>query len=138
MNNFFHQGIEENRFESPDILYFGSMKMLKSFRDAFNGIGILIRSERNFQIHIVAFLIAIGASFYFQISTGEFITILMVSALVFSLEAVNTAIEKLCDEVTQERKESIRKTKDVAAGAVLISAIFALTVGVVIFWKYIF
>jgi len=138
MNNFFHQGIEENRFESPDILYFGSMKMLKSFRDAFNGIGILIRSERNFQIHIVAFLIAVGAGFYLQITRGEFITILIVSALVFSLEAANTAIEKLCDEVTQERKESIRKIKDVAAGAVLISAIFALAVGVTIFWKYVF
>ena len=138
MNNFFHQGIEENRFESPDILYFGSMKMLKSFRDAFNGIGILIRSERNFQIHIVAFLIAVGAGFYLQISADEFVTILIVSALVFSLEAANTAIEKLCDEVTQERKESIRKIKDVAAGAVLISAIFALAVGVAIFWKYVF
>lgn len=114
------------------------MKMLKSFRDAFNGIGILIRSERNFQIHLVAFLIAMGAGYYFHISIGEFVTILMVSALVFALEGVNTALEKLCDEVTEERKESIRKVKDVAAGAVLIAAIFALAIGVMIFWKYVF
>lgn len=112
------------------------MKQLKSFRDAFNGIGILIRSERNFQIHLLAFILALGAGFYFDISRGEFIIILLVSALVFALEGVNTAIEKLCDEVTEERKESIRKIKDIAAGAVLIAAIFALVVGVLIFSPY--
>ena len=112
--------------------------MLKSFRDAFNGIGILIRSERNFQIHLVAFVLVMAAGFYFGISNGEFVTILLVSALVFALEGMNSAIEKLCDEVTEERKESIRKIKDVAAGAVLIAALFAVGVGVLIFWKYVF
>ncbi len=62
--------------------------------------------------------------------------ILLVSALVFALEGMNTAIEMLCDEVTEERKESIRKVKDVAAGAVLIGAIFAAVVGVIIFYPY--
>ncbi len=114
------------------------MKMLKSFRDAFNGIGILIRSERNFQLHLLAFLVVIGTGFYFEISSGEFAIILIVSALVFALEGMNTAIEKLCDEVTEERKESIRRIKDVAAGAVLIAAILAAVVGLLIFWKYIF
>lgn len=113
------------------------MKLLKSFRDAFNGIGILIRSERNFQIHLAAFIIALGAGFYFDISQGEFVIILLVSTLVFALEGINTAIEKLCDEVTEERKESIRKIKDVAAGAVLITAILALVIGGIIFVPYI-
>ena len=113
------------------------MKMIKSFRDAFNGIGILIRSERNFQIHLIAFIVAIAAGFYFDISSKEFIIILLVSVLVFGLEGINTAIEKLCNEVTEDRKESIRQIKDVAAGAVLIAAIFALIVGVLIFFPYI-
>ena len=111
--------------------------MIKSFRDAFNGLGILIRSERNFQIHLVAFTIAIGAGFFFEISKSEFVIILLVSALVFALEGINTAIEKLCDEVTEERKESIRKIKDVAAGAVLIASILAATIGIIIFLPYI-
>lgn len=111
--------------------------MIKSFRDAFNGLGILIRSERNFQIHLVAFTIAIGAGFFFDISKSEFVIILLVSALVFALEGINTAIEKLCDEVTEERKESIRKIKDVAAGAVLIASILAATIGIIIFLPYI-
>ncbi len=113
------------------------MKQLKSFRDAFNGIGVLIQSERNFQIHLLAFALALGAGFYLEISKGEFIVILLVSALVFALEGVNTAIEKLCDEVTEERKESIRKIKDIAAGAVLVGAIFAVVIAVLIFYPYI-
>ncbi len=112
--------------------------MIKRFRDAFNGIGILIRSERNFQIHLVAFVLAISAGFYFDIRLKEFGAILFVSAMVFSLEAINTAIEKLCDEVTEERKESIRIIKDIAAGAVLIAAIFALAIGILIFFPYVF
>lgn len=112
------------------------MRTLKTFRDAFNGIGILIRSERNFQIHSAAFVLAIGAGFYFDIRLKEFGTILLVSALVFSLEAINTAIEKLCDEVSEERKESIRVIKDVSAGAVLIAAIFSIIIGIIIFLPY--
>ncbi len=111
--------------------------MIKRFRDAFNGIGILIRSERNFQIHLVAFLLVISTGFYFDIRLKEFGAILFVSAMVFSLEAINTAIEKLCDEVTEERKESIRVIKDISAGAVLIAAIFALAIGVLIFFPYV-
>ncbi|MCJ8289832.1 MAG: diacylglycerol kinase family protein [Crocinitomicaceae bacterium] len=112
------------------------MRTLKTFRDAFNGIGILIRSERNFQIHLAAFVLAIGAGFYFNIQLKEFGTLLLVSALVFSLEAINTAIEKLCDEVSEERKESIRVIKDVSAGAVLIAAIFSIIIGIIIFLPY--
>lgn len=112
------------------------MNMIKSFRNAFNGIGILIQSERNFQIHLIAFTLVIGAGFYFGIAPKEFIVILFVSALVFALEGVNTAIEKLCNEVTEERKESIRKIKDIAAGAVLVGAIFASVIGVIIFYPY--
>ena len=57
--------------------------------------------------------------------------------IVLALEGLNTAIEKLCDEVTTKRKKSIMIIKDVAAGAVLIAAIGAAIVGVLIFWKYI-
>jgi diacylglycerol kinase len=114
------------------------MSMLKSFRDAFNGIGLLIRSERNFQIHVVAFVLVMSAGIWFKIHVMEFALILLISAVVFALEGMNTALEKLCDEVTQERKESIRKIKDIAAGAVLIAAIFAVGIGVMIFWKYVF
>ena len=111
--------------------------MLKSFTDAFRGIFLLIKSERNFQIHIVALICVCAAGFYFEINRFEWIVIVLTSALVIGLEGLNAALEKLCDEVTEERKESIRTIKDIAAGAVLIGAIAAVVVAGLIFSRYI-
>ena len=58
--------------------------------------------------------------------------------MVLSLEAMNSAIEQVCNEITTERKESIRIIKDMAAGAVLISAIIAIVIAGLIFSKYLF
>jgi len=113
------------------------MRMLKSFSNAFRGIFLLIRSERNFQIHIGAFILVTTAGIYFDIHPGEWGLILIMSALVMSLEAINTSIEKLCDHITLEKKESIRNIKDIAAGAVLISSIAAVVMAVIIFYHHI-
>ena len=111
---------------------------LLGFVHAFRGIFLLIKTERNFQVHCLALVVVIVAGIYVKLSLGDFVSIFLVSALVFATEALNTAVEKLCDEVSEERKESIRNIKDIAAGAVLISAIFAVVVAVMIFWKYVF
>ena len=47
---------------------------------------------------------------------------------------MNTALERLCDKVCPEKDDLIKKCKDIAAGAVLVSAIFAAAIGVVLFW----
>lgn len=114
------------------------MKFLRGFYYAFRGIWDLIRTERNFQVHLLALVVVVGAGIYFDISRFEWVIIILVSALVLALEGINTAIEKLCDEYTQEQKESIRFIKDVAAGSVLIAAIAAAIIGGIIFWKYLF
>ena len=111
--------------------------MLKSFADAFRGIFLLVKSERNFQIHVAALIAVSIAGIYFEIDRFEWIIIILTSALVMGLEGVNSALEKLCNEVTEERKESIRNIKDIAAGAVLISAIAAVVIAVLIFsWHF--
>lgn len=111
--------------------------MIRSFANAFRGIWLLIKSERNFQIHCLALIAVISAGFYFEISPLEWLSVLGISALVLTLEAINTSIEKLCDEVTKERKESIRTIKDIAAGAVLIAAIISMVIAFLIFWPHI-
>jgi diacylglycerol kinase len=113
-------------------------QFLLGFVHAFRGIFLLIKTERNFQVHCLALIIVVVAGIYFALDLRDFAVIFCVSALVFATEALNTAIEKLCDEVSEERKESIRNIKDIAAGAVLICAIFAVVVAVMIFWKYVF
>lgn len=110
--------------------------MIESFRNAFRGLFLLLKTERNFQIHAVALVIVVLAGFYFDIHRGEWAVLLIMSAVVFGLEGVNSALEKLCDEVTLERKESIRNIKDIAAGAVLVAALIAVVVGGMVFWRY--
>lgn len=110
--------------------------MIQSFKNAFRGIILLVRSERNFQIHIVALLVVIGAGIYFNISSSEWCLVLLISAVVMGLEGLNSAIEKLCDEVSLERKESIRNIKDIAAGAVLLSALIAIVIAAFVFLPY--
>jgi len=110
--------------------------MISSFRNAFRGLFLLIRSERNFQIHLAAFMLVVFLGLYFDIHRGEWLALLLISALIFALEGLNTALERLCNEVTEERKESIRNIKDIAAGAVLVAALIAIVIGVLVFWKY--
>ncbi len=112
------------------------IKFFKGFGFAFAGIWQMLLYERNFKVHVLALLAVISAGLYFHITTQEWINILLVSALVLSLEAINTAIEKLCDMHTKEIHPQIKLIKDVAAGAVLIAAIFALVIAFLIFTKY--
>ena len=71
---------------------------------------------------------------FYELSRAEWAVLLLTFAAVLSAEAVNTAIERLCDRVSKERSELIRRSKDCAAGAVLILAVFAVITGIVLFW----
>lgn len=112
---------------------FSIKKRLKSFVFAFNGIKILIRDEHNAWIHLLASICAISLGFFCHISAMEWIAVLFAIGLVFSMEAVNSAIENLCDFTSTDKHETIKKVKDLAAGAVLISAIIAFIIGLIIF-----
>jgi len=106
---------------------------LKSFGFAFKGLFVLLKSEVNFQIQ---FLIALGvtaAGFYFQIEKEEWLIQTAMIALVMSLEGVNTAIEKLADALHPGYHEKIGQLKDIAAAAVLLSALIALIIAAFIY-----
>ncbi len=109
------------------------MKFLKGFYYAGRGIALAVR-ERNFRFHLcaAAFVIFFAAKFY-DFSRGEWAALLLTCGAVLSLEAVNTAIERLCDKVSPKKDPQIGAVKDIAAGAVLISAIIAIAVGVCLF-----
>ncbi len=111
-------------------------RFFRSVSFALNGLLELIRHERNFQIHIVAFIGVLALGLFFGISSMEWVVIFLISALVMGLEAINTALEKLCDLYSTEANERIKKIKDLAAGAVLIAAVFALCIAVVVFLPY--
>ena len=108
-------------------------KRLKSFSYAFAGIKDLFKTQPNAQIHLFVALCVLIAGFFFNISTIEWCILSLTMALVLSAEGFNTAIEYLTDLVSPDHHPLAGKTKDVAAGAVLISAIAAVIVGLLIF-----
>lgn len=111
-------------------------KFLLSFKYAIQGLVELIRSERNFQVHLFAFAIVVCLGCYFDITKSEWIAILLISAGVLSAEGINSSIEKLSDHLHPEKNDTIKKVKDIAAGAVLLLAIFAVIIGLLIFVPY--
>ena len=112
--------------------------LIKSFQHAFCGILTSFVIGRNIKVHYIAALAAILGGLYFGISKVEFLIILLVSTQVICLEMVNTAIERTVDLVTVEYHLYAKIAKDIAAGAVLVAAIFATIIGGIIFLPYIF
>lgn len=108
-------------------------KILNSFKYAFSGIVQSFKTERNMKIHILIMTLVIIAGFVYKISTMEWIICIILFAIVISAELINTAIETVVDMITKEKREEARIAKDVAAGAVLVTAIAAGIVGVLIF-----
>lgn len=111
-------------------------QFIRSFGFAIDGVFQMLKSERNFKIQLLALTSVVVAGFCFQITSTEWLVVLVISALVLTLEMVNSAIEKLCDLYSIEPNSKIKIIKDIAAGAVLIASIFAVIIAVVIFKKY--
>lgn len=107
--------------------------IFESFRDAFRGLWYVTARERNFRIHICMAAYVIYFSFVAALSAAAVLAFLICFGLVLSLELINTAVEKLCDVVTEERDERIRVIKDVSAASVLVSAVFAAAAGLFVF-----
>jgi diacylglycerol kinase len=108
-------------------------RRLLSFKYAFQGIAYLLRTQPNARIHSAALLLAVSAGVFFSISPGEWLAVVLASALVLALEAVNTAVEALTDLVSPGHHQLAGAAKDVAAAAVLIAAMGAAVVGTIVF-----
>jgi len=108
-------------------------KRANSFRYAFRGLAEMLSSQPNARIHLASATLAVFAGFFFRISSLEWVAIVLCIALVFALEAVNTALEYLTDLVSPDFHPLAGKAKDVAAAAVLVAAAGAAAVGLIIF-----
>ena len=106
--------------------------LLQSFACAFRGIYIAMATERNFKIHLVAAVIAIALGIYLGLSLLAWCVIIFAISLVLMAECLNTALERMCDEVSGgEKSDAIRNAKDIAAGGVWLAAIAALIIGII-------
>ena len=108
-------------------------KPIKSFKYAIRGIQDVISGEMNMRIHLFIAVLVVIFGLVFKISNIEWLVCVLCFALVMTAEMLNTAIEAVVDLVSPEKHELARKAKDVAAGAVLLSAFFAAIAGLLIF-----
>lgn len=106
---------------------------LRSFADATAGLVHVLRSQANAQLHAVATIVVVGAGLFCQLAVLEWALIVAAIALVWTAEAVNTAIEAAIDLASPERHPLAGKAKDAAAGAVLVAALGAALIGVCVF-----
>jgi diacylglycerol kinase len=106
---------------------------LRSVRFAVHGIRIMIGSQQNAWIHAVATIVVIGAGFILQLTLAEWCWIVLAIASVWTAEALNTAFEFLTDVASPTFHPVAGQAKDVAAGAVLITAAGAVVIGILVF-----
>ena len=111
---------------------------LKSAHYAGQGLLFLLKTERNFQIQTGVVVITTIMGIYFDITKTEWIFQFICMGIVTGAEAINTAVEKLCDHVTPEQHPQIKRIKDMAAGGVAVLTAFAFFIGILIYYPYIF
>lgn len=109
--------------------------LAKSFRFAARGVRYCVRNERNMRIHLTAATYVLVFSAFYSLSATQYAVLLLVIALVLFAETVNTAVEAVVNLQTQCYDNIARIAKDVAAGAVMITAFFAVIVGLLFFLK---
>ncbi len=112
---------------------FSLRKRANSFRYAWQGIVALVRDEHNARIHLVAAIAASALGFIVKLTPLEWIAIIACIGIVIATEAMNSAVEAVCDKVSPEKHELIKKAKDCGAAAVLIVSITAAIIGSIIF-----
>lgn len=105
---------------------------MQSFRFAFRGVRVMLTSQKNAWIHATISIIVLGAGFGFGLSWAEWCWIVLAIVAVWTAEALNTAFEFLADVASPEFHPLVEKAKDVAAGAVLISALGSVIIGILV------
>lgn len=106
---------------------------LKTFQNAGMGIVSAVSSQINMRLHFLAATIVFILAVVLQVSLVEGLILILTVGLVIVAEMANTAVEFLADTITLEKNEGIRHAKDIAAGGVLVAAIFSLIIGGLIF-----
>jgi len=119
------------------MLHYDYKKQLRSFKYAWRGICACVGKEQNLDFHLLVMVLVIIAGFAFGITRMEWIAVILCFGMVIGAELFNSAVERLTDLAHPDFHPLAGKVKDIAAGAVLVTAIAAAAVGVIVFGPYI-
>ena len=105
---------------------------LQSFRCAWYGLALMLRSQHNAWLHAFASVCILVTGGLFRLTAGEWCWVILAIVAVWTAEALNTALEFLADAATPEFHPLVKCAKDVAAGGVLISALGSVVIGLLV------
>ena len=105
----------------------------KAFLYAWQGIAASVKSQRNLRIHITAAIYVTAFSLFYELSGTDYVLLMLTFSSVISAELINTAVEAAVDICSPEKNSLAKLAKDAAAGAVLVTAVFAVIVGLILF-----
>lgn len=105
---------------------------VRSFKYAIRGLGSMLKSQHNAWLHAVATILVVFLGLLFGLSDPEWCWLVLAVMAVWTAEALNTALEFLADVASPEFHPLVGKAKDVAAGAVLISAVGSAAIGLLV------
>lgn len=108
-------------------------RLLRSFGHAGAGLRDLLASQPNARIHLAATVFVVLLGLFLGLARWEWVALSLTIALVWFTEAMNTAFEALCDVVRPEYHSGVKRCKDIAAAAVLLTSIAAVAVGLLVF-----
>ena len=112
-------------------------KFIAGFRYAFNGLWYALRTQRNARVHVIIAILAFALGIVLHISAVEFALVFVAITSVFIAEMFNTVFELSIDIAAPEYHPLAKIAKDVAAGAVLLSALLAVVIGLFVFVPHI-
>ncbi|NGY87335.1 diacylglycerol kinase family protein [Bacillus megaterium] len=115
----------------------GIAKVVSSFGYAIEGFLYVCKTQRNMQIHVATSFIVLLLGAVLSITAGEWTVVLLIAGM-FSLELMNTAVEKVVDLVSPEYHILAKHAKMQPRQPVLVYACFAVLIGGIIFLKYLF
>ena len=105
---------------------------VRSFGYAFRGFWYVLRTQRNAWIHAVIATLVFFLSLWLRLDARDWTVIILTTAMVFTAEFLNTAIEAVVDLASPQKHPLAKVGKDVGAAAVLIAALAAIMVGLLI------
>ena len=112
-------------------------KLTRSFHYAFRGVIRLLANEQNARIHAMITVVVGMLAYVLDVTRIEAAILFMAVILVFAMEIINTAIERVCNEVDPDKNSNIEFIKDGMAGAVLIASVIASVVALLIFLPHV-
>lgn len=129
--------LPDKQFNSKKSDTNSSQRLVKSFMYAGEGLKHAFLHEQNFRIHLIFTSIVIVISLFLQITTYEWLAIVLAIGFVLTCELINTTIEATIDLITNEKFHPLAKiAKDVAAAAVVVAAITSVIIGLIIYIPY--